>query len=87
MYVTKTGKLFQLVQKTGNPVYVPKRCYVSMGQPQAYATKQHNHATKHKKHFVNDFAWLDLNNFEIIEYEVIEVKRHKHPLAEEVQNV
>lgn len=82
MYVKQTGTLFQMVQISGNKVRIPNRCYVNKAQAQTYLTKNHNHAVKHKKHFVSDYAWLDLNNFEIVEYEVKEVARHKHPLTE-----
>jgi hypothetical protein len=80
MYVKNTGKLFQLVQVSGKPVYLPKRGYTTMGKPQGYATQIHNEAIKHRQQFVDDYAWFDLSNFEIIEYEVREVGRHKHPL-------
>lgn len=81
MYIKNKGTLFQLNQISGRPVYIPKRGYTTMGKPQAYATKIHNEAVKYKDQFIHDYAWLDLNNFEIIEYEVIEKCRHKHPLA------
>lgn len=81
MYIKNTGKLYQLNQISGLPDYVPKRGYTTMGKPQAYATKMHNWAMKYKASYVPDYPWLDLNNFEIIEYEIIEKCRHKHPLA------
>lgn len=86
MYIKNKGTLFQLNQVKGPPAMgLPKRGYSNKAQPQAFATMNHNHAKKQQAlGKVSKYCepWLDLNNWEIIEFEIVEVCRHKHPLAE-----
>jgi hypothetical protein len=86
MYVKNTGKLFQIEQVAGpKALELPKRAYANKGQPQGYLTGNHNHALKQQRlGGVSKYyePYLDLNNFEIVEYELVLVTKHKHPLVE-----
>lgn len=81
MYVKKAKKLFEVVQINGTPVHTSSlgREYTTMGPAQSMITRNHNQFRGNTHSYFE--AWNDLNNFEIIEYEVIEKCRHKHPLA------
>lgn len=86
MYVKNTGKLFQIEQIAGpKALELPKRAYSSKAKPQAYITMKHNYAKEQQAEgSVSKYyePWIDLNNFEIVEYELVMKARHKHPLLE-----
>lgn len=86
MYVKNTGKLFQAQQVAGNKANLPKRAYSTKAKPQAYLTSCHNFAKEQVEKYgkVSPYyePYLDLNNFEIVEYELVLVTKHKHPLVE-----
>ncbi|MDD3412513.1 MAG: hypothetical protein PHY47_00770 [Lachnospiraceae bacterium] len=85
--------VFQIKQiKKDPPKYQPKaKTYIGIGPAKVFMTKWHQHALQSKANVRKDHSdynywnqenpWLDLNNFIIVEYELVEKTRHKHPLA------
>ena len=86
-------KVFQIKQIAKDPPKYMKnmKTYIGIGPVKVFMSKWHYHALKSKENIRKDHPdydywtknnpWLDLNNFEIVEYELVKKASYKHPLA------